>query len=60
MPIIQPDIRPVTGTVRNHPKYIHPTSRKLIHLQSPLASPTPTVAPAIHCVWFSVISDIIV
>jgi hypothetical protein len=41
---------PVTGSVMNHPMYIHATILQLIVRQSPLQRPTPTVAPVMHCV----------
>ncbi|KAJ6440691.1 iron-regulated transporter [Purpureocillium lavendulum] len=49
-PIKQPEMSAVTGTVMTQPRYIHPTSLGFIHRQSPLARPTPTVAPVMHCV----------
>jgi hypothetical protein len=49
-PIKHPDITPVTGNVISQPRYIHATSFGFMHLQSPLASPTPIVAPVMHCV----------
>lgn len=47
-PINAPKTVAVTGSVRNHPEYINAIMRQLIDLQSPLHSPTPTVAPVIH------------
>ncbi len=46
----QPAMIPAMGRVIIQPMYIQVTILQLMLLHVPLVSPTPTVAPVIHCV----------
>lgn len=46
----QPEINPAMGSVKTHEKKIQPSILQFIPLQSPLQSPTASVAPVIDWV----------